>query len=251
MIHYSRPRAAPAGPARVLAVHSVQARLVDAARDLVAEQGWQGAQIALIAARAGVATGSVYRHFASKADLFAHVLAKVSQREVDHVEGIARGPGPAERRLGDAVTTFMRRALAGRRLAYALIAEPCEPEIDRERLVYRAALARVFETLIAEGIAARRFRRTFHPRLLWWAATGSFAMALRDYKRLSARGQAPTLLDFAAAVAAWPAHLFAKRIGRPNAAKPWPADAVTSIDAPPPSLPADRVRAAPGAVAVP
>jgi glycosyltransferase involved in cell wall biosynthesis len=97
----------------------------------------------------------------------------------------------------------------------------------------------------------RRFRRTFHRRLLWWAATGSFATALRDYRRLSARGQAPTLLDFAAAAAAWPAHLFAKRIGRPHAARPWPADAVTSTDAPPPSLPADRVRAAPGAVAVP
>jgi hypothetical protein len=36
----------------------------------VAEEGWQGAQIALIAARAKVATGSVYRHFTSKADSY-------------------------------------------------------------------------------------------------------------------------------------------------------------------------------------
>lgn len=97
----------------------------------------------------------------------------------------------------------------------------------------------------------RRFRRTFHRRLLWWAATGSFAMALRDYKRLRARGQAPTPLDFVVAVADWPAYLFAKRVARPHAARPWPADAVTSTEAPPPSLPADRVRAAPDAVAVP
>jgi AcrR family transcriptional regulator len=148
----------PPSRARVAALESIQARLVDAARSLVAEQGWQGAQVALIAARARVATGSVYRHFHSKADLFAHVLADVSTREIANVERIATGSGPADRRLHEAVTSFMQRALAGRRLAYALIAEPCEPEIDRERLVYRAALADVFQRLIADGIAARRFR---------------------------------------------------------------------------------------------
>lgn len=152
-----RPEPSP-GRARVVALESVQARLVAAARSLVAEQGWQGAQVALIAARARVATGSVYRHFHSKADLFAHVLADVSSREIANVERITTGDGPAERRLHEAVTSFMQRALAGRRLAYALIAEPCEPEIDRERLVYRAALAGVLQQLIAEGITARRFR---------------------------------------------------------------------------------------------
>jgi AcrR family transcriptional regulator len=150
--------AAPPARARVLALQSAQARLVEAAREIVAEQGWQGAHIAIIAARAGVATGSVYRHFASKADLFAHVLAGVSEREIANVQRIAGGPGPVTRRLHGAITSFMHRALARRRLAYALIAEPCEPEIDRERLVYRAALAGVFRALIEEGIAARRFR---------------------------------------------------------------------------------------------
>jgi AcrR family transcriptional regulator len=164
MIHNSRimvhstAAAPPPARARVAALVSVQSRLVEAGRDIVSEQGWQGAQIALIAARAGVATGSVYRHFASKADLFAQVLADVSEREISVVEAIAAGTGPVERRLRDAVTTFMARALARRRLAYALIAEPCEPEIDRERLVYRAALARVLQALITEGVAARRFR---------------------------------------------------------------------------------------------
>ena len=120
----------------------LQALIVQAATHLVAEHGWQGAQIALIAAQAGVATGSIYRHFTSKADLFAHVLAVVSQREVAVVDGIGGGTGPAAARLREAVTTFMQRALKRRRFAYALIAEPCEPEIDRDRLMYRAALAR-------------------------------------------------------------------------------------------------------------
>jgi AcrR family transcriptional regulator len=143
-----------------VALQSAQARLIEAARALVAEQGWQGAHIALIAARAGVATGSVYHHFASKADLFAHVLARVSEREIANVQQIAGGAGPVTRRLHAAISSFMHRALARRRLAYALIAEPCEPEIDRERLVYRAALAGVLRALIEEGLSARRFRAT-------------------------------------------------------------------------------------------
>lgn len=78
----------------------------------------------------------------------------------------------------------------------------------------------------------RRFLRVFYRRLLWWAATGRFAMARRDYARLAERGQAPNPWDFIDAVAAWPAYLFAKRVARPHAARRWPADAVTSTAQP-------------------
>ena len=64
-----------------------KARILDAARDAVALSGWKDAQIALIAARAGVATGSVYRYFDSKADRYAQVLGLVSEREVARIIG--------------------------------------------------------------------------------------------------------------------------------------------------------------------
>jgi hypothetical protein len=44
------------------------------------------------------------------------------------------------------------RALAARRLAFALIAEPVEPEIDRARAAYRQALAAAFERLIGNAL---------------------------------------------------------------------------------------------------
>jgi AcrR family transcriptional regulator len=46
-----------------------------------------------------------------------------------------------------------------RRLAYAMMAEPAEPEVEAARLVYRRAFADVFEELIASGIAAGEFPR--------------------------------------------------------------------------------------------
>src|SRR4051812_19629135 len=76
-------------------------RVVAAARELIARGGYREAQVAAVAARAGVATGTVYRHFPSKADLFAEVFRQVSQREVDATRAAADavGPAPATARL--------------------------------------------------------------------------------------------------------------------------------------------------------
>lgn len=152
-------------------------RILEAARAAVARSGWRDAQIALIAHKAGVATGSVYRHFDSKADLYAQVLAMVSEREVAVVAAIVDSEGPAAQRLVDAIYMFTLRAMRARQLAYALIAEPCEPEIDRARLTYRAALADQIRRLMEEGIETGEFV-DMDPRLAASCVTGAFMEAL-------------------------------------------------------------------------
>jgi AcrR family transcriptional regulator len=128
-------------------------RIVVAARELIAEGGYAAAQVATVAERAGVATGTVYRHFPSKADLFAQVFREASQHEVDAVAAAARGSGEsAEERIAIAVETFARRALRGHRLAWALIAEPVDPAVEAERLVFRRAYRDVFAGVIAAGV---------------------------------------------------------------------------------------------------
>ena len=74
----------------------------------------------------------------------------------------------------------------------------------------------------------RRFLRVFYRRLLYWAVSGSMKIAVRDYKRLKARGHAPNPWDFIESVAVWPYYLFQKRFSKPQAPKPWAADALTS-----------------------
>ena len=56
--------------------------------------------------------------------------------------------------LPGAVATFARRALAGRRLAWALLAEPVDPAVEVERLAFRRAYAAGFEDVLREGVAA-------------------------------------------------------------------------------------------------
>jgi AcrR family transcriptional regulator len=134
-----------------------RAAIVRAARGLVAAVGFREAQMTAVAEAAGVALGTLYRHFPSKAELMIEVVGHVSQREVDAAAGVAMGDGSATERLGLSAWTFASRALRGRHLAHALVAEPVEPEIEAARLKYRRKLARVFETVIEQGIRDKEF----------------------------------------------------------------------------------------------
>lgn len=134
-----------------------RASILRAARELVASVGFRNAQMNAIAEAADIALGTLYRNFPSKAELMVEVVAEVSQREVDAAAGMAMGDGGAASRLSAAAWVFASRALMGRKLAHALVAEPVEPEIETARLKYRRKLARVFETIIDQGVRANEF----------------------------------------------------------------------------------------------
>ena len=131
-----------------------RARIVAAALELVAEGGYVAAQIAAVAERAGVAVGTVYRYFPSKSDLFAEVFRVASQREVDAMRAgaAATEDGTAAERIAVGTETFARRALAGRRLAWALLAEPVDPAIEAERLHFRHSYRDVIAEIVADGV---------------------------------------------------------------------------------------------------
>ncbi|HEU4974751.1 MAG TPA: TetR/AcrR family transcriptional regulator [Baekduia sp.] len=129
-------------------------RIVRAALKLVAGGGYREAQVAAVAREAGVATGTVYRHFPSKAELLTEVFRVASQREVDAVARATSTDEPAAQRIAAAVDTFARRALRGRRLAWALLAEPVDPAVEAQRLQFRRAYAAVFAAAVEDGITA-------------------------------------------------------------------------------------------------
>ena len=130
-------------------------RITGAARELIAEGGYVAAQVAPVAERAGVAVGTVYRHFPSKSDLFAEVFREASQHEVDAMrEAMVDVPRPAANRVAVGIETFARRALRGRRLAWALLAEPVDPAVEAERLHFRHSYRDLMAAVIADGIEA-------------------------------------------------------------------------------------------------
>jgi AcrR family transcriptional regulator len=131
---------------------AVRERIVAAALDLLAEGGYASASMVAVARRAGVATGSVYRHFPSKRDLFAEVFRRASQREVDVLVELGHRGLPVAERLAAWVDAFVHRALAEPVRAFALIAEPVDPAVEAERLIFRRAYADLFARALREGM---------------------------------------------------------------------------------------------------
>jgi AcrR family transcriptional regulator len=133
-----------------------RAQIIGAARELIAEGGYVAAPIAAVAERAGVAVGTVYRHFHSKSALFADVFREASQHEADAMRAAidADTAAPARERLAAGFEMFARRALRGRRLAWALLAEPVDPAVEAERLHLRRNYRDMVAAVIADGVAS-------------------------------------------------------------------------------------------------
>jgi AcrR family transcriptional regulator len=132
-------------------------RLLGAAQELIEQGGYAAASVLAIADRAGVASGTLYRHFASKEDLFVEVFRSVCEREESAMRAAADqlpAGASAIERLQTVLGTFARRALRNPRLAWALIAEPVDRGVDAERLAYRARYAELIAAGLRAGIAS-------------------------------------------------------------------------------------------------
>jgi AcrR family transcriptional regulator len=132
-------------------------RLLAAARQVIEEGGYAAATVAAIAERAGVASGTLYRHFASKEELFVELFRAVCDREVAAMrEAAAKVPEGSSQvdALVSVLSTFAARALRRPRLAWALIAEPVDPLVDAERLAYRARYSALTADALRAGIKA-------------------------------------------------------------------------------------------------
>jgi AcrR family transcriptional regulator len=80
------------------AAADARARILTSAVDLFAERGYDGTSVAQVIARAGVAKGGFYHHFASKEALLYEVYGDLISRQLSAMEQIlARDDPPAER----------------------------------------------------------------------------------------------------------------------------------------------------------
>ncbi len=130
-------------------------RLRAVARDLIETGGYGAATVAAIAERAGVASGTLYRHFASKEELFLEIFRDVCEGEERAMRAAADEAGPgAVDRIEAVLGTFARRALRNPSLAWALLAEPVDKLVDSERLAYRERYAAVVAGELRAAVAA-------------------------------------------------------------------------------------------------
>ncbi|WP_420753438.1 TetR/AcrR family transcriptional regulator [Rhodococcus sp. O3] len=175
-----------------------RAAIAAAAVALLSEHGYRALSIAAVAERAGVATGTVYRHYTDKSELMVRIFRDLCTREVEAVTAAASAAGSGTGKVAAIVETFAQRALRNPRLAYTLLAEPVDAALDAERLVLRRAFAAAFADAIGYGIGTGEFPEQ-DAGLAAAALVGAVGEVLTDPLHIgaAAAGTVPDLTAFA------------------------------------------------------
>src|SRR5262249_15034808 len=138
-------------------LHRLAARhaaIIAAAGELASEAGLDAVQIVPVAARAGIAAGTVYRCLPSQTGRVTSRLTVVGGGEVAAILIAALAAPGRLSGLAAGIVSFAARAVRQGRLASALLAEPIEAREEIPGLPYRRALAAELEPRIRNAIAA-------------------------------------------------------------------------------------------------
>ncbi len=129
-----------------------RSRLLRAGIEVLELGGYAAASVAAIAEHAGLATGTLYRHFPSKADLFVELFRTIGDAELTAMADAAAASRSAAEELDAVIETFAGRALSRPRVAWALVYEPLDPPVDAERVRCRRAYAARMARFVRERV---------------------------------------------------------------------------------------------------
>jgi TetR/AcrR family transcriptional regulator, repressor of fatR-cypB operon len=157
--------------------------IMRAALELIAEHGFHGAPMAMIADKAGVGAGTIYRYFESKDVLIAEIF---SELEKTVVESLMRGYS-VDRPLRDRfihLSTMIIGYFIANAIHFRFIEQymnsPYGVSLRRERLLGKARDIDLFRHLLQEGIDRRALKDL--PLTLHFAlAFGPILSLLRDH----------------------------------------------------------------------
>lgn len=174
-----------------------EAEILDAALALFATDDWQAVTVEQIAERAEIGKGTVYKHFASKDEIYARLAADFRRQALEQLEAIDPGL-PVLQRLRLTIAIFWETHLRGTR--YQHLVQYCERDDFRKSLPadargeleeldarFEAAIDRVLQDGIDQGIlpAKPRDALIFGPMAALSGATrmGCSGMAGADTDR--------------------------------------------------------------------
>ena len=96
-------------------------------------------------------TGLVYRYFESKNKILIEVLSAAIRHEVEILNQIVKMDLSAKQKLEKSVATFVKRAMHSPQLAYSLIFEPVDSEMEHARFQSKQLIKQTIQEVLAEG----------------------------------------------------------------------------------------------------
>lgn len=160
-------------------------KVLDAARTLFAERGYDAATIRDIAKGAGMSTGAVFANFQDKAELFEAVFAEEMEGLLADIRGAAT-TGRVLDRLSSGLTAGYHRSLDHLPLMQAMVARSWfQPEDadQRSRAFVRPlveAVADVLQGGVREGELRQDVDVALVARMIWDVFISNFRFAAYD-----------------------------------------------------------------------
>jgi AcrR family transcriptional regulator len=166
-------------------------RLLTAAEELFGEQSYRKTTVAQICARAGIATGSFYAHFGSKAEIFAAVVRRINgdlRRAM--TAAIKRAAGGSQRDLERACFGAFFDMLSQRPWMDRIVRESefIEPGLFRE---YYEHLARGYARGVRQAQLAGDVDAHYDPEVVAYIYTGIGNFVGMRWTDWTAGGQVP------------------------------------------------------------
>jgi AcrR family transcriptional regulator len=165
-----RPRRAPRRP--TTPNPDVRRRLLEAASDLIHEQGMPALRVEDVARRAGLSVGTFYLYFESKDELFAHVVVEYTERLRERMRASYDAAAPLLDRFARSLEAYLAFAAENEKgFLYFRDAGAIQTETGRLSSWVLEQHARDLQPLLEEGMADGTFRPDA-PRLTAQALVG-------------------------------------------------------------------------------
>ena len=161
-------------------------KVLDAARTLFGERGYDAATIRDIAKGAGMSTGAVFANFQDKSELFEAVLAENLAGTLEAFQAAATSDGRAAERLTSALSVGYHRGLDHLPLVQAIFARAWfQPEDanERQRAMARPfveSIAGILQAGIREGELRQDIDVTLMTRMIWEIYMSNYRHAAYD-----------------------------------------------------------------------
>jgi len=157
--------------------------ILRAALELIAEHGFHGAPMAMVAERAGVGAGTIYRYFEGKDALIAEIFAELEKKLVEYLLPGYSLDRPLRERfiyLSSMIIRYFMDNAIHFRFIEQYMNSPYGVTLRRERLLGEARDIDLFRNLLQEGIDRRELKDL--PLAMHFAlAFGPIVSLLRDH----------------------------------------------------------------------
>lgn len=145
-----------------------QAQIVEAAREVFAEKGYEAAAMAEIARRVGVVEGAIYRHFGGKRDLLFEVLKGFYEAQIEPIRTALPGVRGAHSRLRFVIWSYLNGLTVDPPMSRLVIRE-IRAHADYEGSAFKdlnREVARIALQAIADGVEDGEVRTDVRPTML-------------------------------------------------------------------------------------